>query len=204
MALSEDALVEQCRRGDSGAFEQLVARYEKKVFNLAYRLTGNRNDADDIAQEAFLKVYTSLREFRGEASFSTWLYRVVSNACLDELRKRSRRRAVSLDNPISPDDPSPRQTPSDRPEPGDSLERAEVRAAVQRGIASLSPDHKIVLVLRDIQGMPYETISEALRMPVGTVKSRLNRARSSLKQKLSETELFRDAGVRTGERGEGR
>lgn len=202
--MPEELLLEQCRKGNASAFEDLVSRYEKKVFNLAFRLTGNREDAQDISQEAFLKVLTSVKDFRGDSSFSTWLYRVVTNTCLDEIRRRSRRKEVSLDAPIAPDDPSPRQVAADGPEPGADLERSEVQQAVQQGILELAEDHRIILVLRDIQGLSYGEIAEVLGISLGTVKSRLNRARLSLKQRLSRTELFRDLGVRTGERGNSR
>jgi len=204
LALSETALLDQCRRGNANAFERLVAQYEKKVYNLAFRMVGNHEDASDIAQEAFLKVYTSLDQFRGESSFSTWLYRVVSNACLDELRRRARHRVVSIDTPVSVDDPSPRQIPSNDPEPGHEIEKAEVQTAVQEGIKELPDDHRIILVLRDIQGLSYEEIAQVLDMPLGTVKSRLNRARLGLRDRLLGLELFSTLGVRTGERGESR
>lgn len=204
MALSEAALLDECRRGNASAFEKLVVLYEKKVYNLAFRMVGNHEDASDIAQEAFLKVYTSLDQFRGESSFSTWLYRVVSNACLDELRHRARHKVVSIDTPVSPEDPSPRQIPSKDPEPGHGIERAEVSNAVQQGIKELPDDHRIILVLRDIQGLSYEEIAQVLNMPLGTVKSRLNRARLSLRDRLQSMELFSTLGVRTGERGESR
>ena len=204
MALGEAALLDQCRRGNAGAFERLVALYENKVYNLAFRMVGNYEDASDIAQEAFLKVYTSLDQFRGESSFSTWLYRVVSNACLDELRRRARHRAISIDTPVSAEDPSTRQIPSGDPEPGHAIERAEVRTAVQQGIMELPDDHRIILVLRDIHGLSYEEIAQVLDMPLGTVKSRLNRARLGLRDRLQGTELFTTRGVRTGERGESR
>ncbi len=204
MALSETALIDQCRGGNSSAFEKLVGLYEKKVYNLAFRMVGNHEDASDIAQEAFLKVYTSLDQFRGESSFSTWLYRVVSNACLDELRRRARHKVVSIDTPVSPEDPSPRQIPSNDPEPGHRIEKAEVRESVQQGIKELPDDHRIILVLRDIQGLSYEEIAQILNMPLGTVKSRLNRARLGLRDRLQGMELFSTLGVRTGERGESR
>jgi RNA polymerase sigma-70 factor (ECF subfamily) len=204
LAVTEEALITQCRKGSTAAFEQLVERYEKRVYNLAYRLTGNREDASDIAQEAFLKVYTSLNDFRGESSFSTWLYRVVSNACLDELRKRSRRKVVSFDNPYPGEDDSPRQLPSDDPEPSADMERIEEKEAVQRGINELSDDHRMIIIMRDIQDMSYEDIASVLGLSIGTVKSRLNRARLSLRDHLSSMELFSDRGVRTGERGDDR
>ncbi len=203
LAVSEEDLIEQCRKGDASAFEQIVALYEKRVYNLAYRLTGNHDDAQDMAQEAFVKVWASLKEFRGDSSFSTWLYRIVSNACLDELRRRSRRRTVSLDAPVGDEGPA-RQVPSDEPELGYGMERDEVRRAVQQGIRGLSDHHKMIIVLRDIQGMSYEQIAEALDISLGTVKSRLNRARLSLRDRLSEMELFEEMSVRTGERGDRR
>lgn len=192
MGLDEAALVARACQGDVAAFEQLVAAYERKVYNLAYRLTGNPEDAADVAQEALLKVYTSLPEFRGDASFSTWLYRVVSNTCLDELRRRKRQRAVSLDQPISLTDGEDltRQWADESDGPEEALTRKEQQAMVQQAISLLDEDHRVIIIMRDIQGLSYEEVADALGLSLGTVKSRLNRARAALQKKFSELELF--------------
>jgi len=181
-----------------------VALYEKKVFNLALRMTGSVEDAQDITQEAFMRVYTGLRHFRGDATFSTWLYRIVSNMCLDELRRRRRRASVSLDQPIPQlDGDIPRQLIDPQADPQHSVEGADLRHLVQQSILRLSPDHRLIIVLRDLQGFSYEEIASMLQCSLGTVKSRLNRARLSLRRAMEEQELFHRVDVRSGARGDG-
>jgi RNA polymerase sigma-70 factor (ECF subfamily) len=195
MALSseDDRLLRRCREGHLEAFEELVRRHEKWVYGLAYRLCGNGDDALDLAQEAFIRVFNALASFRGESSFPTWLYRIVTNACLDELRNRARHPALSLDEPAVSGRPDlARQMPGDAPDPGEEAERHEVQAAVQKGISSLKPEHRVIIILRDIQDLPYEDIAAILRLPPGTVKSRLNRARLALREALAGMELFRE------------
>lgn len=196
---SESALIERWRDGDQRAFEDLVGRYEKKVYNLAYRMSGNADDASDLAQEAFVRVYTALPSFRGQSSFATWLYRIATNVCLDELRRRGRQPVLSLDQPVAMDEGQVvRQTVDPSTGPLEELERGEVQAAVQRGISSLQPEHRAVIVLRDLQGLSYDEIAEALECSLGTVKSRLNRARLALRERLSSMELFHDDVVYRG------
>jgi RNA polymerase sigma-70 factor, ECF subfamily len=200
----DELLVERAKRGDVQAFEQLIGQYEKKVFNTAYRLTGNSEDAADVAQEAFLRAYSSLPEFRGDSSFATWLFRIVHNACLDELRKRKRQRVTSLDEPISGEDGEmDRQLAiadaSDGPE--QALERVEVQRAVQESIGALDEEYRVVVVMRDIQGYSYNEIADALGINLGTVKSRLNRARNALKEMFGSLELLAPRVVYSGRRG---
>jgi RNA polymerase sigma-70 factor (ECF subfamily) len=184
------------------AFDNLVRLFEKKVYNLAYRMSGNHEDASDLSQEAFLRVFQSLKDFRGQSSFSTWLYRVVSNVCLDELRQRGRRPTVSLDEPVAGDkgEVMQRQVPDPAPPPDELAERTEIREVVQAGIEQLTEEYRMVIVLRDLQGLSYQEIAEALDCSLGTVKSRLNRARFALKEKLSALELFSPNVVYTGGR----
>ncbi len=176
----ELAVVERVRAGDVNAYEALVAAHEKNVYNLALRMTGNPADAEDMAQEAFLKAYRSLSEFRGDSKFSVWLYRIVSNVCLDFLRKQKRRQTVSL----SVEDDEGEETQLDIPDlaqsPEELLERRMTREAVQKGLALLPPDQRQILLLREIQGLSYEEISQALDIEPGTVKSRIFRARKKL------------------------
>lgn len=199
----DDLLVERAKRGDVEAFEQLISQYEKKVVNTAYRLTGNIEDAMDVAQEAFIRAYSSIPEFRGDSSFATWLFRIVHNACLDELRKRKRQRVTSLDEPVqSSDGEMERQlavaNSSDGPE--EALERVEVQRAVQESINALDEEYRIVIVMRDIQGYSYNEIAETLGINLGTVKSRLNRARNALKEMFGRRELLEPKVVYSGRR----
>jgi RNA polymerase sigma-70 factor (ECF subfamily) len=200
----DELLVERAKRGDVQAFEQLISQYEKKVFNTAYRLTGNYEDAADVAQEAFLRAYSSIPEFRGDSSFATWLFRIVHNACLDELRKRKRQRATSLDEPVAGEDGEmDRQLAvadvSDGPE--QALERVEVQRTVQESISALDEEYRLVVVMRDIQGYSYNEIADALGINLGTVKSRLNRARNALKEMFGSLELLTPRVVYSGRRG---
>lgn len=198
----DELLVERAKRGDVEAFETLVASHEKAVFNYAYRLTGNYEDAGDIAQEAFLRVYNSLPEFRGDSSFTTWLYRIVRNACLDEMRKRKRQRVTSLDETLEMDDGEmSRQFADSTDGPEQALERVEVQRAVLDSINSLDDEYRVVVVLRDIEGYSYNEIADALGINLGTVKSRLNRARGALKEAFAKLELLAPKVVYSGRRG---
>ncbi len=203
--MREQLLVERCRKGDARAFEELVNLYEKKVYNLAYRMTGNAEDARDITQDAFIKIYSSLSSFRGDASFSTWLFKIVSNMCLDELRRRRRRSFVSLDEPLRQEDGDlPRQMPDVRMNPENEVEKRHIQAMVHRAILSLTEDHRMVIVLRDLQGFSYDEIAEMMDCSLGTVKSRLNRARLALRRQLQKGELFTPDDVQSGREEGGR
>lgn len=199
---AEEVLVDRSKRGDVAAFEELISQYEKKVYNLAYRLTGNYDDASDVAQEAFLRAFSRIREFRGDSSFATWLFRIVSNACLDELRKRRRQRLTSLDEPMPTEEGDMQRQFADSGDgPEQSLERQEIQRAVQESINSLDEEFRMVVILRDIQGHSYEEIAMILDLSLGTVKSRLNRARHALKEKLVSMELFAPKIVYDGRKG---
>ena len=171
----EAAVIQSILDGDVNAFETLVKEYEKNVYNLALRMTGNSEDAADMSQEAFIKAYNSLSSFRGDSKFSVWLYRIVSNVCLDYLRSRTRKPTVSLSTEeVELDIADESQSPELL------LDRSLTRDAVRRGLAALPPDHREILLLREIQGLSYEEIAAALGLEAGTVKSRIFRARKKL------------------------
>ena len=176
----EAEVIRRVQKGDGNAFEALVTAYEKNVYNLALRMTGNAQDAEDMSQEAFLKAYNSLDSFRGESKFSVWLYRIVSNLCLDFLRRQKRRPASSL----SVEDDEGEETQLDIPDvsqsPEELLERRLTREAVRQGLAQLPTEQRQILLLREIQGLSYEEIGQALSLEPGTVKSRIFRARKRL------------------------
>ena len=176
----ELAAIRRVQRGDVNAFEPLMAAYEKNVYNLALRMTGNAQDAEDMTQEAFLKAYSSLDSFRGDSKFSVWLYRIVSNVCLDHLRRKSRRPAVSLSMEDEGGEDVQLDLPDTSQSPEELLEKKLTREAVQRGLAQLPEDARQILLLREIQGLSYEEIGEALHLEAGTVKSRIFRARKKL------------------------
>ncbi len=203
--MREDVLLARCRKGNPRAFEELVELYEKKVYNLAYRMLGNMEDARDITQDAFIKVYSSLSNFRGDSSFSTWLFKIVSNMCLDELRRRGRRSFVSLDEPLQQEDGEmPRQMPDLKMDLEKEVEDRYIQAMVHRAILSLTADHRMVIALRDLQGFSYEEIAEMMDCSLGTVKSRINRARLALRRQMEEGELFLPDDVQSGRREGGR
>ena len=166
--------------GEVNAFEDLVAAYEKNVYNLALRMTGNAQDAEDMAQEAFIKAYNSLSHFRGDSKFSVWLYRIVSNVCLDFLRRQNRRPASSLSQEDDDGEEVQLDVPDESQSPELLLERQLTREAVQRGLQALSEEQRQILLLREIQGLSYEEIAQALDLEEGTVKSRIFRARKKL------------------------
>lgn len=181
--MTVDELARRAGGGDEGAFSELVRLHEKKVYNLALRICGNQEDAEDAAQEAFLSAWRGLPNFRGEAGFSTWLYRLTSNAAIDCLRRTGRRRqSVSLD-----DGELGLDAVDGAPSPQAAAEGKELRQAVLEGLAQLSEDHRQALALRELQEMSYEEISAALGVDLGTVKSRISRARSALRKILQES-----------------
>ena len=176
----EAAVIRRVLDGDGNAFEALVAAYEKNVYNLALRMTGNAQDAEDMAQEAFVKAYTSLPGFRGDSKFSVWLYRIVSNVCLDFLRRQNRRPASSLSQEDEDGEETQMDIPDESQSPEQLLEHSLTQEAVQRGLQSLSEEQRQILLLREIQGLSYEEIAETLDLEAGTVKSRIFRARKKL------------------------
>ena len=181
--MTEQELVRAAAGGDTEAFERLVRTYENKIYHLALRMCGSADEAADIAQEAFLAAWRGLPSFRGEANFATWLYRLTSNAAIDYLRRQKKQRGdMSLD-----DEELGLDAVDTGPGPQDAAERTEVRSAVAAGLQALSEDHRQVLVLREIQGLSYEEIAGVLEVDLGTVKSRISRARSALRKILLES-----------------
>lgn len=175
----EQQWVDDARRGDESAFESLVHLYEKRVFALAVRMCGNQEDAAEAAQEAFLAAWQGLRFFRGDSSFSTWLYRLTSNACVDLLRKENRHQGPSLD-----DETVSAEVPDPTPTPEKAVEQQELRRQIEAGLQTLSPEHREVLILREIQQLSYDEIADVLSLDLGTVKSRINRGRRQLREFL--------------------
>ena len=176
----EAEIIRRVQSGDTDAYEALVTEYQKNVYNLALRMTGNPEDAADMSQEAFIKAYSSLALFRGDSKFSVWLYRIVSNVCLDHLRRQSRRQILSLSVEDDEGDEAQIDIPDLSQSPEELLERQLTREAVRRGLDSLPPAQRQILLLREIQGLSYEEISAALNIDEGTVKSRIFRARKKL------------------------
>ena len=183
----EHELIKQAGRGDQDAFERLLSAQEGRMYAVALRMCGNREDAQDCVQEAMIRIYRAISSFKGQSSFATWVYRITMNSCLDELRRRKTRTSTSLDamleNGFAPSDED------DTPE-RHSLQ-AEQKRMLERAIADLPEDMRAAIVLRDIQGCSYDEIAQALDTNVGTIKSRISRGRERLRGVLSrQPELF--------------
>lgn len=179
------------RAGDADAFDCLVQAHYRSVYNTAYRMLRKPSAASDATQATFVRVWEALSSFRGDASFSTWIYRITMNVCLDELRRR-KKEPLSLTE--EDDDGGPageRDMPDLSDEPASSAEQRELQELVHEAIGRLSEDFRAVIVLYDLQGLSYQEISDALEIPLGTVKSRLNRARKALREEMEPwVELF--------------
>lgn len=184
----DGSLVALCKKGDIDAFEELVKRHQKKMLNMAFRMTGNYEDACEIVQDAFVAAYKAMDQFEQRARFSTWLYTIVANQTRNHLKKASTvsgRAEYSLDEPINSEEGFIRPEPaSTEPSVLDTLEQRDIQARVQQCISGLDTEFREVLVLRDIQGFSYDEIGSVLKIADGTVKSRLFRARESIKNCL--------------------
>ena len=188
--MTEQELVARAKAGDDEAFAQLMHDNEKRIYNLTLRMTGNPEDAMDLAQEAFLNAWRGLKFFKGDSAFSTWVYRLASNACIDHLRRQKRRQDISVPMPVNDEDDSTPDIPDERFQPEQELERQELRRAVAEGLEQLSDEHRQVLVMREINGLSYQEIGGILDLEAGTVKSRIARARNSLRKILVERGNF--------------
>ena len=192
MSLRERLLLRRLRDRDERAFREMVEAYQDQVFNLLFRMIGKREEAEDLAQEVFVTVFKSIDQFRGESKLSTWLYRIAANHCKNRIKYLARRhdRSTSqLDETMERAAAAQGGAPVGAGRidaPDQALEGAETERIVQRAIADLDEDHRLVIVLRDIEELAYEEICAITGLPEGTVKSRLHRARLALKEKLAK------------------
>jgi len=186
----EKEIIQRVIGGDKNAFEGLVLENQKNVYNLALKMTRNEDDALDISQEAFVKAYKQLRNFRGDSRFSVWMYRLTYNLCIDFLRKKPKADVISLDYENESGEVTPLEIPDLRNLPEDSAVRNEMRENIAESIKELPLKHREMIVMREITGMSYEEIATTLGMNVGTVKSRLARARLKLIEILKEKGTF--------------
>lgn len=184
--LDAEALVRRAQAGDEAAFDGLVRMFQGQIFNLAYRMVNNAADAGDIAQEVFVRAYRAIGKFRGESKFSTWLYALASNTCRSELRRLRRRAGFEIveGGKGGPDEPPPREAVDPADSPALKMERTEVMGQIQECIATLPEEFRLAMVMCDAQGMSYEDAAGAMGCSIGTVKSRLFRARTAMKDKL--------------------
>lgn len=188
--MTENDLIKKCKSGNREAFNALFSRYQTQVINIAYGMLSDREDACDAAQEVFVKVYKSIGSFNEQSSFTTWLYRITANTCSDFLRKRQRGgNVVSISGFTEENKEFDIEDESASVEEG--IELSERQAAVRKAISELKEEHRLIITMCDLEGMSYDQISEILKIPPGTVKSRINRARAALKKNLLEKrELF--------------
>jgi RNA polymerase sigma-70 factor (ECF subfamily) len=185
--MDEQRLIAAAQRGNMDAFNELVLAYQDQVYNLAYRIMGDPASASDATQEAFISAYQHIDGFRGEypSSFKSWLMRIVSNACYDELRRRKRRPATSIEEFEVDEEANPALV-SEALGPEAHAEREEMARVIESGIEALPPDQRVALVLSDVQGFSYQDIAQMTGVPLGTVKSRLARARGKLRDYLRD------------------
>lgn len=181
----EQDLVAQAKKGSQEAFAQLMEQSQQRMYQLAYRMTGQHQDAQDVCQEAFFKAWKALPNFKEESSFSTWLYRLTSNSAIDLLRKRKRQQESSLVEQFQGEEEE-LEIPDLREAPEDVLLQGEVRDKIHQGLEKLPPHHRQVLVMREVQGLSYQEIATTLALDLGTVKSRIARGRGALRGFLLE------------------
>jgi len=191
----EMSLVQAAKAGDVGAFEELVRRYDRNVFRIAQHITQNREDAEDVVQDAFLKAYSNLAQFQGQSKFYTWLVRIAVNEALMKLRRRRPERMVSLDQEVQTEEDSmPREVADWSPNPEQLYNQSELRDILGKTIQGLPPSFRTVFVLRDVEGLSTEETAQALELSVPAVKSRLLRARLQLRERLNRYFKKRQAG----------
>jgi len=187
--VSELDLVKQSQAGSTEAFDQLVTRYRTRVFAMIYNMVHNEQDAWDLAQDSFVKAWKSIGRFRGRSSFYTWIYRIVMNVTIDWLRKRQVKGAgTEFDDAIQlrEIEPASRTVPKADPLPHERMEQSEIRARIDNAIAQISPEHRAVILMKEIEEMQYHEIAEALGCSIGTVMSRLFYARKKLQNLLRD------------------
>ena len=186
MSADDHRLITECLQGRHAAFGELVCRYQDRLFNTVFRLLGNAEDAQDVVQEAFLNAYQSLDSFKGHSEFFTWLYRIAYNTAIS--LKRKQRVTLSLSAGRGGETNLEPLDESELTRPGQGLERAEEERRIQAALNRLSPEHRLVLILKDMEGQKYEAMAEILQVPIGTIRSRLHRARTELRELLEQDE----------------
>lgn len=187
--IDEKELIRQAKKGDLKAYEDIIGLYEKRVFSTIYYMVKNDNDVEDIAQEVFIKIYKNLNNFKEESSLYTWIYRITVNVCIDELKKR--KKVVYIDEKIDTKDGEVElQLPDNSKSPTDIAEDNELKYRLEKCIKKLPESQRMMIILRDIKGFTYMEIAEIMKMNLGTVKSKINRARAALKELLEEDGTF--------------
>ncbi len=182
----EKTIIDLCKNDDLNAFDLLLKANEQSVYATCYHFMGNAEDAEDLAQETFLKAFRAIKMFRGDSSFKTWVLHIAANTCRDELRKKKKTKLVSLDAPVQTQNGEiARQLCDNLEGPEQELEKKETQLIVQQAISELNYEYKEILILREFQGLSYSEIAKVLNCNEGTVKSRLSRARNALKKNIT-------------------
>ena len=186
--VSELDLVKRCQAGDTEAFDELVTRYRTRIFGMIYNMVHSEQDAWDLAQDSFVKAWRSIKRFRGHSSFYTWIYRIVMNVTIDWLRKKQVKGGSEFDDAIQLKevDPASKTVPKENALPYETMERSEIRAQIDNAIAQLSPEHRAVILMKEIEERQYHEIAETLGCSIGTVMSRLFYARKKLQNLLKD------------------
>lgn len=184
----EKELIEEARQNNSQAFDQLVLRYQDRVYHAVFRIVGNPEDSLDIVQDAFIKAFCSLKTFKGDSNFYTWIFRIAVNTSLTFIRKREKKQMFSMDWASKKSDEEKGREAGDKNQdtPSEILEKQDLQNRVHQALLTLNDEYRIVLILKDLEGLAYEKISAILEIPKGTVKSRIFRAREALKEKLKD------------------
>lgn len=185
LPVPDEELVRRAQAGNNEAFEELVRRYERKVYNITYRLMGNEQDASEALQDAFLRAYRFIHKFQFKSSFFTWLYRIATNVSLTKLRRREKVDTVSIDQPVNEAGDMPFELTDVKYGPEKLMRQRELRAALQKAVDELAEDYRSVVVLRDLEGLSNEEAGRVLGLSVAAVKSRLHRGRLMLREKLA-------------------
>ncbi len=186
MNADDHRLISDCLAGNTAAFGELVTRYQDRLYNTVFRLVSQPEDARDVVQDAFLNAYQSLATFKGDSLFFTWLYRIAINTAIS--MKRKQRTVLQLTSGLESGTVNEPADPSEATQPGRALEMAEDERRIQQALSRLSPEHRTVLVLKDMEGRKYEDMAELLEVPIGTIRSRLHRARLELRDMLLKDE----------------
>ncbi|AEY66643.1 sigma-70 family RNA polymerase sigma factor [Clostridium sp. BNL1100] len=192
--INENNLLHKARNGDVGAFEELTTVYYSKVYSICYRMLNNTEDAYEQAQETFIKAFKYIKSFKGNCAISTWLYRIATNVCLDFIRKNKKRKVVSIEQSTFEDLQLKDSLVSDNPGPEKVAETNAQKQAIKAAMDKMNEKNRLVIILRDFMGLSYDEISDTMKIPVGTVKSRISRARNELRELLCKDKehLFTD------------
>ncbi len=192
--VNENNLLHKARNGDVGAFEELTTAYYSKVYSICYRMLNNTEDAYEQAQETFIKAFKYIKDFKGNCAISTWLYRIATNVCLDFIRKNKKKKVISIEQNTFEDLQLKDSLISENPGPEKVAETNAQKQAIKEAMDKMNEKNRLAIILRDFMGLSYDEISDTMKIPVGTVKSRISRARNELRELLCKDKehLFTD------------